>query len=106
MNNSWTSAKKWFGLGYINSEDYELDLKFDGNKIKRKAHRYLIKNINPFARTLYSLWNNFFHQINLTYGSTFSPVLIKQEKIRINQKINFPRDTKQCLEHSDYPNIE
>ena len=38
---------------------------------------------------MYSLWNNVFHRINLTYGSTFSTVFIKQKKIKINQKIDF-----------------
>ena len=36
MNNSWTSAKKWLVFSYINSEDYESDLNFDGKKFKER----------------------------------------------------------------------
>ena len=35
-----------------------------------------------------------FADMNLPHGVTFSTDLIKRAKLRFNQKINFPRDTK------------
>ena len=39
-----------------------------------------------------------FEDINLTDGSTFTMTLIKREKYRLNQEIKFPRDTKQRMQ--------
>ena len=38
-----------------------------------------------------------FDETNLTDGSIFPAALIKRAKTRVNQKINFPRDTKQRI---------
>ena len=35
-----------------------------------------------------------FYDMNLTDGATFSPVLMKFAKTRINHEMNFPCDTK------------
>ena len=36
--------------------------------------------------------------MNLFYGETFLMDLIKREKNRVNQKLNFPRDTKRRIQ--------
>ena len=37
------------------------------------------------------------YDMNLTYGATFTTAMIKRAKYIFNQKINFPRDTKQHI---------
>ena len=39
-----------------------------------------------------------FDGMNLTDGATFLIPLIKHAKTRVNQKINFPRDTKRHIQ--------
>ena len=46
-----------------------------------------------------------FDDMNLTDGATFPKGLIKRAKTRVNQKIQFPHDTKQHIRESAINNV-
>ena len=40
---------------------------------------------------------DYFDDMKLTDGAIFTTALIKRAKSRVNQKVNFPHDTNQCM---------
>ena len=82
------------GLSLVSfSEDYELDLKFN-EKNEKTSDNATNKTEKYFCKLILVIEEEWFSDTNLTDDDTFPPALIKRSKTIINQKINFPHDTK------------
>ena len=45
----WPVPKNWLVLSYINSKDYELDLKFDETEMKSKSENWPNNKVKNFC---------------------------------------------------------
>ena len=85
--------KYWLGFSYIRSKGDELNQKFDDTSLKKSDHisNDKVKTITEGVAVIEEDW---FDDMNLTDGATFSMPLIKCAKTRVNQNRFPPRDTK------------
>ena len=89
--------KHCLGFSYIRSEDYELDHNFDVKEMKSKSDHTFKDKVRSFCENIVVIEEEWFTNMNLTYGATSPAALIKRAKYRLNQKMNLPRDTKRRI---------
>ena len=74
-------------------EDYELDVYFDEIELNKYSEHTFNDKDKLFRENIVVIEEEWFDDRNLTYGVTFSPVLIKHAKSRIKQNNKFPCGT-------------
>ena len=98
MLNLLPLPKHRIGFGYIFSKDYELDLNFDDIYFLKQSDHTSNDKVLKNQESAVLVEEEWFNYMNWTDGATFMTALIKFAKTRVNQKINFPHETKQRIQ--------